>query len=90
MAWSSTTFRMRFQLWPTKDVVAADSAPDDVRLSWGLLLAVGERCSAVRGPRHLEDPVVSPDWLDAQAASRRPAVQQILDELRDGSKERFL
>ena len=30
--------------------MAADASPDDVRLSRALLLAVGERCSAVRGP----------------------------------------
>ena len=76
-------------LRPPKDVVAADTSPDDVRLSRALLLAVGERCSAVRGPRHLEDPVVPPDGLHAQAAPR-PAVPQILDELGDSSKERFL
>ena len=80
----------RVQLRPPKDAVAADASPDDVRLSRALLLAVGERCSAVRGPRHLEDPVVSPDGLHAQAAPRRPAVLQILDELSDSSKERFL
>ena len=70
--------------------MAADASPDDVRLSRALLLAVGERCSAVRGPCHLEDAVVSPDGLHAQAAPRRPAVLQILDELGDSSKERFL
>ena len=45
---------------------------DDVHLSRALLLAVGERCSAVRGPRHLEDAVVSLDALHTQAARRRP------------------
>ena len=81
---------MRPQLGPPEDGVAADASPDDVRLCRGLLLAVGERCSAVRGLCQLENPVVSPDGLHAQAAARWPAMLQIHDELSDSSKERFL
>ena len=33
---------------------------------------------------------MSPDGLHAQAAPRRPGGLQVLDELSDGSKERFL
>ena len=73
-----------------KYVVAADASPDDVDLPRALFLSIGERCSAVRCPRHLKDPVVSSDRLHAQAAPRCPAMLQILDEMRDCGKERLL
>ena len=70
--------------------MAADTPPDDVHLPRALFLAVGESCSAVRGPRHLKDPFVSQDRLHAQAAPRRTTVLKVLDKLRDSGKERFL
>src|SRR4051812_31699373 len=70
-----------------EDVVSADAAPDDVRLSGVLLRPVVKRGPPVACPRHLEDTGMTLDASDPQAAPERPAGAQVVHHLLHGIDE---
>lgn len=73
-----------------KYIVAADTSPDDLRLTGNLLVAVGESCSAITCPRNLEDSVMPLNWLHARAAPCWSPTTQVFDKLSYSRKEGHL
>jgi hypothetical protein len=59
----------------------ANSAPDDVRLSFDLLLAILEGCTTVIGPGHFEDAISAFDTFDAKTFSKGTPRPEVFNEL---------
>ena len=60
--------------------MGTDAAPDDVRLASTQRFSERERCSAIVGPRELEDAGMASDALDAQAWAKAPALPEVNHE----------